>query len=546
MPRSRAPRWLAESALALGVTLLLAHTHVWPLDRVVQGDVGGDYGQLTWNFWWMTKRLLLLENPFRAPEVYYPVGAYLTKHTYSFGFFPVGLAARALVADPGHAALVAYRGSLLLAYAGGLLLAFHALVAMGARAGPAAAGAVAYVFSSFFAAHLPLISIAASALVVPATTLAFARLVRRPSAGSALVLALVAGAGVYLSEFSVFALVGVAVAVATAVAWRETRAEALAVARAVGWRGFVLAWTALLLLAMPFVVNWGRDEGKAPKAAAAGHWTVRPIDLVVPDRGLIPAYRYRAPLLHEEHWGFRGYGQGGVFLGYPALLFGLGGAFLVERRRRMLLLSVALAFLVLSLGPALDLGPLELPLPFALLREVPPFQMMRTPMRFASLAQWALCGLLALGLSGLSERLEARGRRRLALALVALALAWALAEGFRSVLRIEPFAPPPELADLAEGPVVNLPLQVMDGHAMFLQIWHVRPILTGYLSRRSPAQVEHVRELQRAYDAGPGSFEQALLRHGCRSVIAGSDVSDDEIARLRTTSLRVLDLRRLK
>jgi hypothetical protein len=222
------------------------------------------------------------------------------------------------------------------------------------------------------------------------------------------------------------------------------------------------------------------------------------------------------------------------------------GLLLAERRRRALLLSVALAFLLLSLGPALDLGAFELPLPFALLREVPPFQMMRTPIRFASLAQWALCGLLALGLTRLIERLESGGRRRLARALVVLALGWSLAEGFRSVLPLEPFAPPPELADLAEAPVVNLPLQIMDGHAMFLQVWHGRPILTGYLSRRSPAQLEHVRGLQRAYDAGSSSFEQELLRYGCRNVIAGPGVSDDELARLRTTSLRVLDLRRLR
>ena len=105
------------------------------------------------------------------------------------------------------------------------------------------------------------------------------------------------------------------------------------------------------------------------------------------------------------------------------------------------------------------------------------------------------------------------------------------------------FAPPPQLLRLPGGAVADVPLTITDGLAMFLQVFHGRPIVTGYVSRASPRQFEHVLRLQKLLDEDPGGFALEMRRLGVGAVLLHPGTSDETSAALRGTGLYVLDLR---
>src|SRR5260370_20851377 len=94
---------------------------------------------------------------------------------------------------------------------------------------------------------------------------------------------------------------------------------------------------------------------------------------------------------------------------------------------------------------------------------------------------------------------------------------WVVAEAYAPVSRQPVFVPPTELAGIATGPVLNLPVTLHDGYAELLQIFHHQPIATGFISRYSPAQVAHVDSLENI-EGGNHLCEEAV-RLGFRSII---------------------------
>jgi hypothetical protein len=185
--------------------------------------------------------------------------------------------------------------------------------------------------------------------------------------------------------------------------------------------------------------------------------------------------------------------------------------------------GLAIVFLALSLGPALKVGGLStrVPLPYALLMRVPPFDVGRTPVRCVLLAVFALSVLGAGSLNWLMEKVRSRAGSALAQALGVLVTVWTLAEAWAPVPPVPEYTPPPALAHLVPGPVVNVPLSVFDGYAVFLQTFHGHEIATGFVSRRSPEQVEHVRTLDRLLEEDPVGFLRRVESLGIRNVILG-------------------------
>ncbi|HEY3119076.1 MAG TPA: hypothetical protein VGL15_00515 [Vicinamibacteria bacterium] len=168
-------------------------------------------------------------------------------------------------------------------------------------------------------------------------------------------------------------------------------------------------------------------------------------------------------------------GAGGERL-FPGLLT-LVLAFVALRRRQPEARFYAIAAAVLtvvSLGPYLQLGPFDLPLPYRLLYALPAFESMRHPYTFAAVAVFCLCVMAALGWNALSI-----ARHRAAGALVVLA---ALAETVAPPAELQEIPPglPPHYAVLERlppGPVLELP--VFGEQSLVWAARHGQPVVNG-------------------------------------------------------------------
>ncbi|HEV8254934.1 MAG TPA: hypothetical protein VGQ78_09270, partial [Vicinamibacteria bacterium] len=139
----------------------------------------------------------------------------------------------------------------------------------------------------------------------------------------------------------------------------------------------------------------------------------------------------------------------------------------------------------LSLGPALELGESSVPLPYAALFAMRPFNAMMHPHTFAAVARFGLCVLAGLGFARLA-------RRDSALATAAAVLI-GLAEVAAPPAVVRPIPPGvPEvyraLDTLPAGPILEIPSEAWD--PMIWAARHGRPVLNGASGLAPP---EHAR-----------------------------------------------------
>jgi len=524
------------------LALVLLRTEVLPLGAVRAGGVAKDYGLLTWNFWAVTESALRGENPYETNLVFHPLGSNLAAHTLGPGFLPIGLAAKFARGGASDYPLFARRASILVCFALGMFLAHYALRALGSGALPATAAAVGWGFAACWHPSLLNQTLASACFLIPAVTLAGLRLLDGPSTTRAVTLAVLVSSSVYFSEYySAFIALAVAVLLVSALALRDTREELLARGSAVGPRGLALAAVVGVLVALPFLVNWMGSEGRPPKQRQLRAGAANLAGFVLPSPASTPLYagettsRVYARVTRGR----------GVFVGIPTALLAAVGIATAPTQRRRLLLLLAIIYFALSLGPVLRvLGTnTGLPLPYELLRHIPPFQMARAPHRLAAIGIWALVCLAALGLTAVANRLARRVHPVAGAAVSVLALAWWLGEGYRPTERPVVFTPPGELSRLSPGAVANLPLHHTDGLAMFLQVFHGRPIVTGYVSRASERQLAHVRRLQRLLDSDPRAFARELRNLGVETLILGPGTPRATAELLADSGLFTLDLR---
>jgi hypothetical protein len=222
-------------------------------------------------------------------------------------------------------------------------------------------------------------------------------------------------------------------------------------------------------------------------------------DILVPSP-LHPLWPLQGGAL-DDHFRSRILAERVVFVGYTVLA--VSGMALWHGRRRPAVLcwgALALGVWVLSLGPVLhvwgrsDLGGWTIPLPYALLLDVPVFQVFRVPSRLMVLAMLALAIVVAHGLAEMSvERRVGSPRASRAntpgvacLVVGALVLAEYLAVPY---LMMEMEDDVPFYHELAREPgrfgILELPLQPW---AIYLahQTVHGKPLIGGYLSRQPP------------------------------------------------------------
>ena len=519
---------------------------VRPFGAVIWQDLHGDSPTLTWNLWEVTESVLHGRNPYLAGGIYFPVGGNLTTHNYGPGFLPIALLARAFLhADPAWP-LVAFRATICACFALGLFAGYHALRALGAGTLPSLAASVAWAFAAFFHGRPFQTHLAALAFLLPALTLAVVRLIARPGIGRACVAAAVAGACVYFSEYyAAFLWLALLAGVAFAVLRNDTRAAVTSIVRALGPSGLAAATGVFLLAVAPFFWNWFGSDVATLRQEQAYFESANLAGFVVPDPWTTPLYASRA-VARANALVRRGVGGSFLFLGVPVVLFGAVGAFTAERRLRWILVTLAATFLVLSLGPELKIfgTNTRLVLPYRALMLVPPFTLARASARLAAIGLWPLVCLQAIGLSRACGALARRVSPAAATVLALATLAWSLAEAPAGGPAPSPFPVPEELLHLPPGAVLNVPVSSQDSLAMFLQILHGRPIATGHLSRRSTAQGDHVGRIDQLLRGDAQVFAGEMMRLGIGNVVVTRGAPEDVVARLRSTPLHVVDLRR--
>src|SRR5205814_8577732 len=133
-------------------------------------------------------------------------------------------------------------------------------------------------------------------------------------------------------------------------------------------------------------------------------------------------------------------GFGEPFIGFPILF--LAVVALAKAKRILVRVSVLISvfFFILSLGPVLKILRVEthVPLPYALLMHIPPFDSGRTPVRFVVVGMFFLMIVAAGGLTWLQVKLDSSKSRWGVLAL-SLILAWTIAEKYSPIPRAQSF-----------------------------------------------------------------------------------------------------------
>ncbi|MGA9996183.1 MAG: hypothetical protein WBP93_12265, partial [Pyrinomonadaceae bacterium] len=314
-------------------------------------------------------------------------------------------------------------------------------------------------------------------------------------------------------------------------------------------RKALIALFIFLLIVAPFLYNLAKASAIRPKPEESSYYSANLAAFLIPNREETPLYRSLFAPLNRRIT--EGMGEPGVFAGFPLLIFALVALFTSRQKFLRLAALMSLFFFILSLGPTLKIFGTEtnIPLPYALLMRVPPFDAGRTPVRFVVLAIFFLMIIAASGIAWADEFLKRRGGTRLSTALMSLLLLWTIAEAYTPLPRAKTFTPPQGLQRIVAGPVLNLPLMRNDGYAALLQVFHHQPIATGYLARYTPLQWNNFERLEKLFNKGGATFCEGIKQAGFRNIlIAPRHVAPDAPSlvplELEKCSINIVDLRR--
>lgn len=498
-PSATARRRWRSIAVHAGVLLLytlLALLISWPMataftSGIIGAEEGVDAFQGTWNLWWVATALSNAQLPFFTPLLYYPSGVDLFWQTSQFTH---GVAALPITLLLGP--LAGFNWTVLLSFVlGGYFTFLLARAVSGHSAGALVAGVV-FAFSSYHVQRMVDGPVEVTAFHwVPLYLYALYGLLERPNWWRSLLcgvlLLWVSLGGWYYGLFCVITT-GLAAAVwllvpgdaASRWRWPDRRAwtAALWAVTPALWWGLVLAPRLLGVVGAPDQL-WDLREIQAMRSADL-------LDFFLPNP-LHPLWGEAVRAAREAR--YPGAVIWNVALGWVGLGLGLIGAASAwpAVRRWVALLGLTL---LLAMGPSLRVAGFEtgLPLPFALIQDLPGIRSGQRPSHMMVVSSVMLAILAAYGVARLSRRLSPRGGASLAAGLVALIIAVDAYAGPMHIERreVHPFyatvAPSPfDAADRPRGALMPLPLYVNINRSENLtpQMVHRWPILGGYLAR---------------------------------------------------------------
>ena len=433
-----------------------------------------DGWQNVWHLWWAKQALLSRTDPFFTQLLYYPGGVALHLQPLNLSNGLLVLPVTALwgpVAGYNTVAALALVLTALAGYALALRLTEHRLAAF-----------VAGLLFSFAPAHLTRLwdgQLELFTLQWPAFyLLALLVCVERPGWRTGLcagaLMALTAYTSLYYALYTVvYSVIFVALWLPYGKPWAHWRrlAGALLVAG---------SCAALLLAPLLRGALVGPDSYLTPDPTEVYRRSANLLDFLLPS--------YLHPLWGAAAWRIGAAwhpltGDWNVALGYTALLLaaiGVAGTWRTTWRWALL----AGALLTLALGPQVQIGPWQTPLPgpYGLLNLLPGAALGRRPMLFAVLGSLLIAVLAAFGLRWLVERCAPRLRpvvSAVALLLIAFEYAPPIWPHIAQVAH-------PAYAALANGngAVLDIPPAAFKKVApQQAQLLHGRPILGGYLAR---------------------------------------------------------------
>jgi len=496
-----------------------------------------------WSLWHFTESVLAGRNPYFTRSIFYPVGAHILHPISCEGFFPLTLLVKIITGGSAMYPFYAYRITVLASFVLLLYFSYSFLRVIGMTGLAAATAAIAYAFHRFFIDHIPHLSIVAG-FFIPLIALILVRLYRKPGRARLLVATIVTGSALYFTEFVFQILLGMVFLFAIVWMSPETRREFSGKLRLLGARTFLMALAVFALIIAPAIFKQLSAGVLNPPAIESSNFSANVAGLLVPNPQRTPLYgKLFASLTAKPMIGVGGLE---VFIGFPLLAFGAIGAIVTKQRLIRIAAIVSLLFFVLSLGPTLKVLNTEtgIRLPYVLLMKVPPFDLSRTPARFVAMGLFFLMIAAAAGISWMQRSLSQRGKQNWGAAAAIAILIWTAAEAYAPPHPQSTFVPPPELTAIVPGPVVNLPLSRFDGYALLLQVFHHQPIATGYTSRYSIEQINHVNTLEKIIDKGGPRLCDELGRAGFRNIVVAPVTELDAPFELSECSLNVIDLRK--
>ena len=489
--------WL-KPPLILACYTILALIFLWPLPRHflthVPGD-GGDDPALTWNLWWVKHSLLdLHSSPFYCRHMFYPIGVNLAFYTLTVlnGLLSIPLQFTFGLIPATNLILIS---SFALSAFGAYLLA-KGLKVSRSEIGPFLAGLI-YGFSSckLFYAALGQFNIASSQWI-PFFALALFRLGKRESFKWA-----VAGALFLIFQawaemtFASFLLLFLAFYLTWALAFRRREPSPLLLQAALMLLLFLAGISPLLAAMVPDLLAEGDFFLKGTGFAEV--FSADPVGLFLPTRlhPILGKVVDRFPFPHDK-------GQH-LYPGFAVLALSLIG--LLRRREARFWLVGAFLFLILSFGPTLHLNGKDtgIPLPFAIIQEIPFFKGNRYPGRYNVMVMLCLAVAASLGAEAFLERTKAKAILAFWAALIAfehLSIPLPLSD-----MRI-PEAYKAIASDPEPGTVLEIPLAWRNSFRItgtmhpiimfeqYYQTFHQRPILGGNTSRNPEFKFQYFTE----------------------------------------------------
>ncbi|NJN68500.1 MAG: hypothetical protein HC884_18215 [Chloroflexaceae bacterium] len=483
-PSSSRRHHLLPHLAALVIYSTLAGIATWPLLLhlpthlpAMPNELSQDLWQNVWNVWWVRQALLVEHtNPYTTGMLFYPQGASLYLHTLNL---PLGLAGLPLLSVLDIVPTCNLLTLLVLVLSGYVPFLLTRYLTGNA---PAALVAGVVVLCSpqrlndLRLAQLPTVSDYGVSLSLLLVLMSLERRTWRMVALAAGAL-LLTGLSSWYHLFHTLLLLSLLLAWRAVAAWRSGKGPALR-HELILW-GRMAACSALLI--MPFLLPALVESQTAPYAQKGS-------DLVA-----------SASLFHLVP-----FPPGGVWQNVPSswlspspfawlpVLLALVGLWSAPRRTGVWA-AMALGCLVLSLGPRLHTGSVDLvdtgiPLPYALIRSLPFVGMFRAPGRINAVTTLLLGIVAAVGLAKLVRPLPA-GRAWLLLGVVIVLIA---AETLRLPFPLTEATVSPFYEQIASEPgewsVLELPLDRPDRHLleMYAQTSHDHFILTGQTSRNVP------------------------------------------------------------
>lgn len=506
-----APTRRVKHKWAVAGLTVFALAFYWRITQHIGGDMWPsdmqDGASFTWNFWYLSTRVLSGHDPFITHDIFYPAGAPLGFHTYvplmsllSWPLFKLFGMATAFT-------IITLLGPILSGI-GAYFLAYHLTRNRWASFFAGAAYIMLPDRALRMAGHVNL----NQTFMLPIALLFLLKFYEKPTKRNAALLGVSLGASLLVeSIFTAFLIIAALVVVIWK--WRTTFQFRVI-------RGWVVGGIVALVVASPVLLAMVRDLKNdqldpLPGWGGAEGGSADLLSYFVPSQFNPVTGTWLGDL-----YGRVTAGEKFTFVGWTTLLLAFVALFKWRNEWKKALIAMTLTFFVLSLGPVLHVAnktghhfeylgqKFDVPLPYVAIHFIPVFNGVRIPARFALMTDLLVAVLAAGGLAWIASKLSRDGARKFVSPVVCVvALAALTVECLPGNVPglTNPKIPAPYTAianDPGNRAVMEIPIQWRDGFGrigddiaarddtvfMYYATEHGKPLVGGMTARYPDAK----------------------------------------------------------